>query len=448
MYFIYSLCTALAMIVASPYFLIRGLRKPGYFASLRERFGDVPDTVRSGAEGTIWIHAVSVGEALAALPLAKRLKQKFPERRIVVSTTTATGQTMVRQRIDFADAVFYFPLDWAFAVRRAMRAVRPAVVVILETEIWPNFLREARRAGVPVLFANARISDRSYRRYRLTNRLLLGFIGRVLSQAQFFLTQSEQDAARFRELGAPPEKVQVTGNLKYDSTPPEAGAFAGWLEREVKQRERRPLIVAGSVTAHEESLVLIAFGILQGECRRALLVLAPRKPDRFEVAAELIEESHRKFVRRSALSVNGTQATPLEETASVVLLDSVGELAALYGLADAVFVGGSLVPDGGHNILEPACFGKAPLFGPSMENFREIAAKFVEAGAGLQVRSPEDLGVAWIELFQDSKRCEEMGRAAFELVERNRGATERSVERIAQVLGGGNAAAPNSRGGK
>jgi 3-deoxy-D-manno-octulosonic-acid transferase len=434
MYFLYSLFTAVAMLLASPYFFIRGMRKPGYFGSLGQRFGMLPDAVGSGSDGAIWIHAVSVGEALAAMPLARRLKENFPRRRIVVSTTTATGQAMVRQQIEFADAVIYFPLDWAFAVRRAMRAVRPAVVVVLETEIWPNFLREAHHAGVPVVFANARISDRSFGRYRRTNRLLFGFLGRVLSQAQGFLTQSEQDAERFRELGAPAEKVQVTGNLKYDSAPAVAGPLAEWLAQEVARHERRPLIIAGSVTAHEESLVLIAFGILQGEFRRALLVMAPRKPDRFDVAAELIEESHRQFVRRSMLSLNGTLATSLEDTVSVVLLDSVGELAALYGIADATFVGGSLVPDGGHNILEPASVGKAPLFGPSMENFREIAAKFVEAGAGIQIRSPEDLGVAWIELFKDDKRREEMGRAALELVERNRGATRKSVEVISQVL--------------
>ncbi len=434
MYFLYSVLTAAGMLLASPYFLIRGLRREGYFTSLKQRFGLLPDEVRSGAEGAIWIHGVSVGEALAALPLARRLKKVFPDHRIVVSTTTLTGQKMVRERVDFADAAFYFPLDWGFAVRRAMQAVRPAVIVILETEIWPNFLREAKRAGVPVVFVNSRLSDRSFRRYRLTNRLLFGFLGRVLAQAHCFLAQTEQDAARLRELGAPKDNVRAAGNLKYDATPPAASAFAAWLEREVAERGRRPLIVAGSVTANEESLVLIAFGILQGQWRRALLVLAPRKPERFDIAADLIAESQRKFVRRSGLSLNGTQENTLEDATSVVLLDSMGELAALYGLADAVFVGGSLVPDGGHNILEPACFGKPPLFGPSMENFRDIAAKFVGARAGLQVNSPEDLGVAWIELIQDADRREQMGRAARELVERNRGATQRSVEAITEVL--------------
>lgn len=436
MYFFYSLLSAAAMLLAAPYFLLCGLRQPGYFASLKERFGWLPDEIRSRGEGTIWIHAVSVGEALAGLPLARRLRQVFPERRIVVSTTTATGQSMVRQRLDFVDAVFYYPLDWRFPVLRALRAVRPSVVVILETEIWPNFLREAHRAGIPVMFANARISDRSFRRYRLANRLLFGFLKRVLSLPHSFLAQTEQDAARLSDLGAPTERVQVAGNLKYDSTPPAAGPLAAWLEHEVAEHGRRPLIVAGSITAYEEPLVLIAFGILQGQWPRALLVLAPRKPDRFEIAAGLIEESHRRFLRRSELSFNGMQSKGIEDAVSVLLLDSVGELAALYALADAVFVGGSLVPDGGHNILEPACFGKPPLFGPSMENFREIATRFLAAGAGLQVRSPEDLGVAWIELIQDEKRRKQMGHAALELVDRNRGATDRSVETLARILGG------------
>jgi 3-deoxy-D-manno-octulosonic-acid transferase len=383
----------------------------------------------------VWIHAVSVGEAMAALPLAQRLKKEFPGHPIVISTTTATGQSTARGRMGFADAVFYFPLDSGGPVRRTLRAVRPAVVVILETEIWPNFLRETRRAGVPVVFVNARISDRSFRRYRFANAVLFGFVRRVVANAQAFLAQSEEDAARLRDIGAPAERVFVTGNLKYDATPPAAGALAAWLQREIEQHGRRPLIVAGSVTASEESLVLIAFGILQGEQRRALLVLAPRKPERFDVAANLIAESKREYLRRSALSLNGAHPTAIGDATSVVLLDSVGELASLYGLADAVFVGGSLVPDGGHNILEPACFGKPPIFGPSMENFREIAARFLQADAGVQVRSPEDLGVAWIELVNDPDRREKMGVAAQDLVERNRGATDRAVRAIAEVLG-------------
>lgn len=444
MYLLYSLATAAGMFLLLPYFLVQGLRRGKYLHSLPQRLGWLPASVQGPAlrNGAIWIHAVSVGEALAALPLARQLKDRFPERRLVVSTTTATGQRLARERMEFADAVFYFPLDWAGPVRRALRAVCPAVIVVMETEIWPNFLREARRAGVPVVFVNGRISERSFRRYRsavrFLGRIVSGFLSRVLSQAELFLMQTAEDAERLRRLGAPAERILVAGNLKYDLTPPTVSPVVTWLEGELHRHKRRPLIVAGSVTAGEEPLVLIAFGVVQGQWPRALLVLAPRKPERFDAAAEFIEESHRKFVRRSTLSLNGAPggrpADLLDEHASVLLLDSVGELAGFYRLADAVFVGGSLVPAGGHNILEPAAFGKPPLFGPSMENFREMAKMFLEARAAIEVHSPEDLGVAWIELVQDQARREQMGQKARDLVELNRGATARSLEHITALL--------------
>src|SRR3989454_12030216 len=212
--------------------------------------------------------------------------------------------------------------------------------------------------------------------------------------------QSEEDAGRLLSLGAPVEKVHVSGNLKYDQELASSSPLTDWLEAEVRRGERHPLVVAGSVVAHEEPLILIAFGILQGEWRRALLVLAPRKPERFEAAADFINESHRKFIRRSALPAQPSSPdqpglkSVLPDDASVVLLDSVGELAGLYRAADAVFVGGSLVPSGGHNILEPAAFAKVPVFGPSMEDFKEGAPNFPSPGAGIPVESPEDLGGA------------------------------------------------------
>ncbi len=441
MYFLYSVLTAAGMLLLVPYFLIQGLRRGKYLHSIGERLGRLPGALRSSdssGPGAIWIHAVSVGEALAALPLARRLKERFPERRLVVSTTTATGQRLARERMDFADAVFYFPFDWPRPVRRAFETIRPSLVIVLETEIWPNFLREARRAGAPVVFVNGRISERSFRRYRRAFRFcgvfLRGFMARVLSDPALFLMQTEADAQRLRGLGAPADRVIVAGNLKYDLAASAAAPVVSWLESEVRRNNRRPVIVAGSVTEGEEPLVLIAFGIVQGQWRDALLVLAPRKPERFDVTAGLIEESHRNYIRRSRLSLDGKIDLPLDSAVSVFLLDSVGELAAMYRLADAAFVGGSLVPAGGHNILEPAAFGRPPLFGPSMENFRDMAAMFLQARAAIQVHSPEDLGVAWIELVQDEARREKMGRAARELVEQNRGATERSLEAISTIL--------------
>jgi 3-deoxy-D-manno-octulosonic-acid transferase len=449
-YFIYSFLMGAAALLLLPYWVIKGLRHGKYLSNLKERLAlAVPSlpALPAGGAGAIWIHAVSVGELLSSVSLAKRLKDTYPGRRLVVSTTTATGQQLARERMDFADAIFYFPLDWAFCVRRVLQAVRPSIVVVLETEIWPNFLRDARRQGIPVVFVSGRISDRSFARYqRYIARFgffLRPFLRSALANASAFLMQSEKDAERIRALGAPPERIFVSGNLKYDMALPEATPLSRWLETEARARARSPVVVAGSVVATEEPLALIAFGVVQGEYPRALLVLAPRKPERFEAAAEFIHESRRKFLRRSQMkiadSVHGAATGgngSIPEDVNVILLDTIGELASVYRLADGAFVGGSLVPSGGHNILEPAAFGKIPVFGPSMENFAEIASRFVAAGAAIQVESPEDAGVAWIELLRDPERQRKMGETAKALVDSSRGATQRALAEIAKHLSG------------
>lgn len=448
MYFVYSFLMGLAALLFLPYWFVQGLRRRKYLSNLRERLGFSFPSLRNlplDHPGAIWIHAVSVGEVLSGVSLARQLKEAYPARPLVVSTTTLTGQALARERMPFADATFYFPLDWAFSVRRALRAVRPSVVVILETEIWPNFLREAQRRKIPVLFVSGRISDRSFARYEnyfgVFGFFLRPFLRSALSGVTAFLAQSERDAVRIRTLGAAANRIRVSGNLKYDLELPETTPLANWLEAEARRRRRAPIIVAGSIVASEEPLALIAFGTLQGEHPHALLVLAPRKPERFEAAAEFIDESHRKYLRRSQLPVsapskaasqNGEPTIPDDVT--VLLLDSIGELASLYRLADGALVGGSLVPSGGHNILEPAAFGKIPVFGPHMENFAEIAARFVAAGAAIQVESPEDAGVAWIELLRNPERMRKMGETARGLIEGSRGATDRALAEIANHL--------------
>jgi len=447
-YFIYSFLMGLAALLLLPYWLVQGLRHGKYLSNLGQRLGFSFPSLQNLAldrPRAIWIHAVSVGEVLSGVALARRLKETYPAPPLVVSTTTITGQALAQERMPFADAVFYFPLDWAFSVRRALRAVKPAIVIVLETEMWPNFLREARRREIPVLFVSGRISDRSFARYQsylgTFGIFLRPFLKRALSCATAFLMQSENDAVRIRALGASADCVRVSGNLKYDLELPAPTPLANWLETEARRGGRTPLIVAGSIVASEEPLALIAFGTLQGEHPHALLVLAPRKPERFEAAAEFIHESHRQYIRRSqlpvpapskAVSQNGDATIPGDVT--VLLLDSIGELASLYRLADGALVGGSLVPSGGHNILEPAAFGKIPVFGPSMENFSEMAARFVAAGAAIQVESPEDAGVAWIELLRNPERRRKMGDAARGLVEGSRGATDRALAEIAKYL--------------
>ena len=449
MYFLYSVLTGLAAIITAPYWLIQGLRHGKYLSNLGERLGfSVPGVARLPADhpGAIWIHAVSVGEALAAVALAKRLKEANPRRPLVISTTTITGQQVARERMPFADAVVYFPFDWAFCVRKVMDAMKPAVVAVLETEIWPNFLHEAGRRKVPVIFTSGRISDRSFARFQrwfgILGFYLRPLLASALSNAAMFLMQTETDAERLRALGAPAERVKISGNLKYDQELPAATPLSTWLEAECKEQGRWPVIVAGSVVANEEPLALIAFGVVQGDYPKALLVLAPRKPERFAAAAEFIEEAHHTFVRRSELAVAGPVAPSssngksLTANTTVLLLDSIGELASLYRLADGVFVGGSLVPSGGHNILEPAAFGKVPVFGPSMENFAAIASRFVEAGAAIQVTSPEDAGVEWIHLLKNPEKMQKMGKTARQLVETSRGALERAQAEISRQLGG------------
>jgi 3-deoxy-D-manno-octulosonic-acid transferase len=449
-YFVYSFLMGLAVLLTAPYWLIQGLRHGKYLSNLGERLGfSVPGVAKLPASrpGAIWIHAVSVGEALSGVTLARRLKDAYPHRPLVVSTTTQTGYALAKERLAFADAVIYFPLDWAFSVRRVLDAVQPAIVIILETEIWPNFLREAKSRNIPVVFVSGRISDRSFARWQSwfgsVGFFLKPLLQSALSNASAFLMQTRQDAERIVALGALADRVQVSGNLKYDLEVPAPTPLSQWLEEECRRRGRSPLIVAGSVVATEEPLALIAFGVVQGDFPNALLILAPRKPERFAATAEFIEESHRKFVRRSELSAPGPATSSADgkqssvpDEATVLLLDSIGELASLYRLADGVFIGGSLVNSGGHNILEPAAFGKVPVFGPSMENFATMAARFVEAQAAIQVESPEDAGVEMIHLLKDPAKMQRMGGTARQLVETSRGALDRALDEISRHLGG------------
>ena len=444
MYFLYSFFAAVAAILSAPYWLIQGLRHGKYLSNLGERLGfSVPGVqgLPANRPGAIWLHAVSVGEALSGVALGRRLKEAYPQRPLIVSTTTLTGYTLAKERMPFADAVIFFPFDWAFSVKRVLDAVKPSLVVILETEIWPNFLRETNKRGIPVIFLSGRISDRSFTRWQKWfgsfGFFLRPLLASALQKPVAFLMQTDADAERIRALGAPPDRVKVSGNLKYDQELPDTTPLAEWLGEECKRRGRWPLIVAGSVVATEEPLTLIAFGVVQGDFPKALLVLAPRKPERFTAAAEFIDESHRKFVRRSELSVAGASASAsssngssIPDDATVLLLDSIGELASLYRIADGAFVGGSLVNSGGHNILEPAAFGKVPVFGPSMENFAAISSRFLEAGAAIQVESPEDAGVEWIHLLKDPAKMSRMGTAARQLVESSRGALDRALSEI------------------
>src|ERR1700678_57532 len=438
MYFFYRILTAAAMIFLAPYYALRGWRRGEPAQAFRERLGGVSSETQARAskaadsrENAIWVHAVSVGEVLAAKPLVDGLKQRFPGRAIFVSTTTETGRRLARERLQNVDGIFYFPLDWVVPVRRALPAIRPAIVIVMETEIWPNFLREATREHVPVVFANARISEKSFARFKRWEFLVGPFFAESLHDVALFLPQTPEDAARLVAMGVSAQQTEVTGNLKYDAEPPPPGPFATWLTQQIRQQERWPVIVAGSVVEGEEDAVVAAYDMVQRQWRRTLLILASRKPDRFDSAAELAAEGGWNVVRRSRIDTS----LPFDESADVLLLDSIGELAALYALADATFVGGSLVPSsGGHNILEPAWFGQPPALGTSMENFQDMADQFLDRRGAVQVASAESLGKVWMQLIQDTALRARMGNSAREVAELNRGATNRTLDLIAPLI--------------
>jgi 3-deoxy-D-manno-octulosonic-acid transferase len=434
MYLAYSLLTLVLVLVMSPYFLYQAVRYKKYIGTLRQRLGFLPITFNVDAEESIWIHAVSVGEALTARALAADLKTRYPRLRLFLSTTTIAGQHVARRSLSDVDAVFYFPFDWTFSVRRTLRLVRPRLFVMMETEIWPNLLRECRLRGVGTVMINGRISRRSYRRYRLVRPLFR----RVLGDVDRFCVQSEESTRRLVALGADPSHVTVTGSLKFDSLELPAAIVHG------KRRERvlrffrlspnRTVLIAGSTMRGEESAVLGAFGKIKATTPSALLVLAPRHPERFAEVERLAREAGFVTIKRSELPIDA------EPRADVVVLDTIGELAQLYQVGTAVFVGGSLEDHGGHNILEPAIFGKPIVFGPHMQNFKEIADAFVANDAAIQVQTERELNTALLGLVTDPVRRARLGAAARALVEANRGAKTKTLAVIAELL-------PHSDGG-
>ncbi|MGE0702817.1 MAG: 3-deoxy-D-manno-octulosonic acid transferase [Vicinamibacterales bacterium] len=428
MHLVYSFLTLVGFILVSPYFLYQALRHRKYVGSLSQRLGKLPAGINVDGEESIWIHAVSVGEALTARALVADLRARYPRLRLFLSTTTMAGHAVARQGLQHVDAVFYFPFDWAFIVRRTLDIVRPRVFVMMETEIWPNLLRLCRARGVKTVVVNGRISSRSYPRYRL----IRPFFRRVLDNVDRFCMQSDESAHRLIDLGADPSRVIVTGSLKFDSLEvPSVVAHAKPRQRVLRffrMSPSRVVVVAGSTMRGEEVAVLRAFARLKTTVSGALLVIAPRHPERFSEVETMARISGFVTVRRSDLPIDA------EPRADVVILDTLGELAQLYQVATAVFVGGSLVDHGGHNILEPAIFGKPIVFGPHMQNFQEIAQAFLSNGAAVQVNTPRDLEDALLSLVTDPVQRARLGAAARALVEANRGAKAKTLAVIADLM--------------
>lgn len=371
------------------------------------------------AQGGLWLHGSSVGEAALVGLVAAALRRRRPDRALAVSAFTPSGRARLPEP-PAVDAAFYAPLDFPGRAARLLERMRPAVVGLIETELWPNLLHDCRRLGVPVAVLNARLSPRRMRRYRRLGALyrpLLSGLGRVGAQ-------SEADAGRYAELGVPAARIEVTGNLKYDLRPPDVDVDA--LRERLGIAAGRPVIVAGSTGDGEEEQVLDALERSRRRITDAFLVLAPRHPRRSAAVGRLAAERGLELVPLSALPTAGER--------DGVLVDTLGELAALYGVADVAFVGGSLVPVGGHNLLEPAAFGVPVLFGPHTEHFESMAAELEARGGGARVADAAALGQAIAALLGDAGARLRMARGALSLIEASRGAVERSAE-LLEALG-------------
>jgi 3-deoxy-D-manno-octulosonic-acid transferase len=432
-YFLYSLLLAAGMLLSLPYWLYQILRHGKYRAGFAERMGKVPARLVEAASDSrrvIWVHAVSVGEVLAVCGLVEEMRRSFPWHRVLVTTTTGTGQELARKRFG-EENVFYFPLDFAFAIRPYLRALRPGLVVLAETEFWPNFLHLAHASGASIAVVNARISDRSwpsYRRFRWALR-------RMLAHVDMFLAQTPEDAARLQSIGAEAGRVQVTGNLKFDVSLPSPPAIVESLQRALAAEVAGPVLVCGSTVEGEEPVLLKAFENVRVVHPRAVMILAPRHPERFDEVAILLQRLGMPSIRRS----RWTGESAGEALAGgVLLLDSIGELAALYALADVAFVGGSLVPRGGHNIIEPAQHGVAVVTGKHTENFRDIVALFQSRDA-VRIVGSADLARILMHLLADDAERSVLGRRAEETIRSQMGATSRTLEGLKTLLAKGDA---------
>ncbi len=418
MYLLYNLILIFATVALLPYLFVKFLSSSKYRGGISQKLGRVRKGVLKAIKGyprPIWVHAVSVGEVMAAHPLVRDLKKAFPNKKLILSTVTVTGNFTAKQRVPEADAVFYFPFDYPWIVRRVIRKINPAMVLVAETELWPNFFRELKRAGIPSAVVNGRISPGSFRNYLK----LKAFFASVFEQVDLFLMQSETDALRIKEIGASDDKVIITGNLKFDQkislNQPSPAAFS----------PDRRIIVAGSTHRGEESILLEIFAGLKEKYPSLLLIIAPRHPERFNEVEGLILKAGHSYQRRSRMS------GPVQD---ILLLDTIGELRSFYGICDIAFVGGSLVKVGGHNLLEPAAMKKPVIFSRYMYNFKEISEALISAGGGIMVRDKEDLYDKIDNLLSDREYAHRVGMNAFKVIEANTGATKRTIEQISRLL--------------
>lgn len=436
MFFVYSLIYTIGFLLLSPRFIFDLLTGGKYASGFAQRLGRLPE-FKLDERQVLWLHCVSVGEANAARPLAEALKQNFPQHRLVVSTTTKTGQNLAKDIFSqTADAVFYFPFDWRFSVRWALRHYRPSVVMLMETEIWPNFIREANHSKARICIVNGRLSERSYARYARFK----GSIRRIFGYLDLALMQTNADAKRIMSLGIRASKVRVCGNLKFDHN---VEASENDLTAAFRSRfgitTDAPLIIAASTHDPEEKWIIAAFKEIwkSGGERLPRLMIAPRHPERFAEVKDLIKSSGFEWACRTETE------SSRDKTAEVILLDSIGELRSAYPLAEIVFVGGSLIPHGGQSIFEPAASGRAIITGPNTANFVDAITEFLSKEALVQLDKTDEARVvatltdAFRDLLKNDEKRKALGSNALSVMNNNRGATDRTIEYLTTLIAPG-----------
>jgi 3-deoxy-D-manno-octulosonic-acid transferase len=427
-YLPYNILFTVSLIFVAPYFLFRALFDGGFRRELMQRIGFLPDL---SVKRPIWVHAASVGEVFCSIPLLKKIKEEFPYCEIVLTTMTRTGNEAAKTHVPDVDQVLFLPIDHPLFVGRVIRRIRPSLLLIAETELWPNLLRSCGKEKIPVILFNGRISKKTFRCYLL----LKFFFERCLRNISLFLMQTEEDRRRIVEIGAPPEKTRVAGDLKFDQS------FLTFTQEAINAMMNRlglqgkeSILVAGSTHSGEEEILLSLFKDLRKINPSLILILAPRHLNRVEEVERILTRESISWIRKTSLSNQGLPDQKTKGSPEVVLLDTMGELMGLYSLGTLVFIGGSLVPVGGHNPFEPLFFKKCVLFGPYMFNFLEVSKSLIEAGGAIQVKSREDLSLHLKRLLSNEGERMEMGEKGYQFLQRHRGATEKMFEEIRPFL--------------
>jgi len=428
-YFFYNILLIFFIILFAPLIGLVLLLRKKYRCGFFQKCGLMPKEMRAvlSDKNPIWIHAVSVGEVMATAPLIREIKKTYPDIPILLSTVTETGNFTARHNTRGADHVIYFPFDLNFIVAKMIRTVHPVLFVTLETELWPNFSRCLRLNHIPSMVVSGRISSESFKSYRFFRF----FFKKVLTNIDCFCMQTRTDAERIISIGAAPEKVTVAGNIKFDlQIPAITDDEKKDLYKNLHISNRQTIFIAGSTHRGEEEIIIRVFSQLRGKKANLVLLLAPRHPERFDETADLLKKSGLPFVRKTDLA-----ASPAIADKSVILLDTIGELAKSYSIADIVFIGGSMVPVGGHNVLEPAVFSKPVIYGPYMDNFREMSKLLQEKKAAIQVRDTGEFIRQARALLADRALRQKIGETAFAVIRENSGAVDKSMEALIKLMG-------------